>query len=73
MSSISEAPVYITRNHAPIMTDTNGKFQMPHILDVLQRHRRARFEPSVLLLGEPVIQAFFQLIELFERRTPVDG
>jgi len=56
----------------PVVPDTDCKLEIALEAYVLQSNVGARFEPSVLFSREPVVQAFFECVQLGERSRPCD-
>jgi len=52
--------------------DTDCKLEIALEAYILQGNVGARFKPSVLLSREPVVQAFFEGVQLGERSRPCD-
>lgn len=52
------------------MADTHGDLKMPLERNVLQHDRRARLEPPVLVLLQPLVDALLELVQLLDGRTP---
>ena len=56
----------------PVVPDTDRKLEIALEAYILQGNAGARFKPSVLFSREPVVQAFFECVQLCQRCRPRD-
>lgn len=54
------------------MTNANRQLHVALERDILQRYAGTWLKPSILFSWKPVVEAFFQSIQLVQRRRPSD-
>lgn len=54
------------------MTNANCQLHVALERDILQRYAGAGLKPSIRFSWKPIVEAFFQSIQLVQRRRPSD-